>query len=59
MIFFTFESFHGIKYLNCNVNWTIAAAGQAIMVCEAVFDIYKPLQKAISSKFFWHMELND
>lgn len=29
------------------------------MVCEAVFDTYKSLQKEISSKFFWHKELND
>lgn len=29
------------------------------MVCKAVLEIYKPLQKAISSKIFLHIELNN
>lgn len=29
------------------------------MVCKAVLDIYKPLQKAISAKICLHIELNN
>lgn len=29
------------------------------MVCKVVLEIYKPLQKAISSKIFLHIELNN